>query len=128
MDPAAIASTTRRRASSYTRNCEFQDAPWPVATASLLQDFERLEATHSPEEVNQPLFALIRARKALGDARLHCRWASKQHPANAPLQERLAAISSALANAIECFPLSILGQPLAKRRSKILVDNPPSQS
>ena len=118
MDPSARSTITRRRASSYTRNCEFQEAEWPVATASLLQDFERLEATHSPSEVNQPLFALIRARKALGDARLRCRWASKQHPSNLPLQERLTAIASALANAIECFPLSILGQPLARPRPR----------
>ncbi len=112
--PSPDSHITRRRASSVTRDNEFQLAAWPVATASLLQDFERLESNHAPDQINQPLFALIRARKALGDARLAIHAARSKNVGNAAVFYRLNDLSHAIRQLQADFPLSVIGQPLAR--------------
>lgn len=103
---STLDSMTRRRAASATRDSDVQHADWPVATLALLADHERLAATHTPEQINQPLFALIRARKAINDARIMVN-AAKVHSSDERVRERLTTLSRDLAVISERFPLTI---------------------
>jgi len=100
-------------AASATRHTEIQHTEWPPVTASLLQDHERLAATHDPSQINQPIFALVRARKALMDAILACRFAAKQWEAKPEVRDRLLSIASEVRLSHSRFPLSIIGQSLS---------------
>lgn len=98
-------------AASVTRDSDITDTPYPVVTKSLLADHEKLEASHDPSQVNQPLFALIKARKALNDARLMCQYAKRFQDAEKTdrgeaTAKRLSEIVLMLAS-ID-FPITIL--------------------
>jgi hypothetical protein len=98
------------RASSHTRDSDITITPWPVVTRSLLADHDKLAASHDPSQINQPLFALIRARKAIGDARLACLFAKRLyvHADKPELLERLTQVAAALEAVHTAFPLTIL--------------------
>lgn len=83
---------------------------WPTATQDLLADHEKLEATHGAEQVNQPLFALIKARKALTDARLALDRAAQFYAALPTVRDRLSSISAALKQEHERFPLHVINK------------------
>lgn len=120
-----ITRPTPRRASSYTRDNEWQASEWPAVTLSLLADHERLASTHDAAQLNAPLFALIRARKALNDARLSLRAARLLHKGNQRLCDRLESISAALAIEGKRFPLSIVGQGQRPLKLEKAAPSPP---
>ena len=83
---------------------------WPAVTTSLLADHERLDATHDPSQINQPLFALIRARKAIGDARLALHKARLLFKDNILVSDRLESIAAQLSEEMRRYPVSIVGK------------------
>lgn len=100
------------KAASYTRDSEIAETEWPPVTRSILAEHERLEESHTHEQINQPLFALVRARKAVNDARLACLYARKLHlpEKSARLRDRLESISENIKLEMDRFPLTIVGQ------------------
>jgi len=93
------------------------DPIWPAVTASLLADHEALLRTHVPSEINQSLFALIRARKALGDARLALATA-RRLAVRPEVKERLTELSLSLTSAHDRFPLTLLQNAPSSTRAR----------
>jgi hypothetical protein len=87
---------------------ELTPTDWPVVTRSLLADIERIAATHEESQVNQGVLALVRARKALMDARLAVINAKRLYPEKPELNERLESIASDLFAQHARFPLTVL--------------------
>ncbi len=108
------------RAASHTRDSDVTVTPFPVVTRSLLADHEKLARSHTPEQVNQPLFALIRARKALNDARLACQAARALNASNDAVVLHLSAFMQTLGEMNERFPLTILENAPNRPRRHIL--------
>ncbi len=106
-------------AASYTRDSDVTDTPYPVVTRSLLADHEKLEAHHTPEQINQPLFALIKARKALSDAHIACNCAKRKSESYA-VTSRLNQIMAMLRSLHEEFPLTILENAPNRPRKHIM--------
>lgn len=98
---------TRRRAASFTKDNEWVDRPWPTVTPTLLADHEKLERTHTRAEINQAIFSLIKARKAISDARIFIHAASRANDDKLDVVKQLAAIKQLLNQAHEMFPLSV---------------------
>ena len=98
---------TRRRDASFTKNNEWPDRLWPVATKSLLADHQKLEHNHEPAEINQPLFALIKARKAVNDAMIACAYARRLNSNLPKTVRRLDSLVRSLRTAHDRFPLSV---------------------
>lgn len=96
------------------------DTGFPVASRSLLADHEVIERCHSEEEINQPLFALIKARKAINDARLCCRYARALNKDREKVVGRLEELAKELANMEPRFPLTILDNGGNKPRPPIM--------
>jgi hypothetical protein len=97
-----------RRAASFTRENEWASHPWPTATHSLLQDYIHLETNHSIDEINQPLFSLIKARKAINDAFIACSAARRLNTRNPKVSKRLQSLSRKLSKLHTDFPLSLI--------------------
>lgn len=87
---------------------EFIAGDWPIASATELADHEKLEASYSPEQLNQPVFALIRARKALNDAIIAVSNASRKCSEKHNVRDRLVSIGSELKQQHARFPLTIV--------------------
>ncbi len=75
----------------------------------LLRDHERLSASHEPEQLNQAVFALIRARKAIGDARIAVAHARRLNAENKATEKRLETIGKRLEKEHARFPLLVMG-------------------
>lgn len=105
-----IPSMTRRR---DQRNHNVIGRPFPVATRDMLADALHLTTTHTADQINQPLLALILARKAINDARLACSAAKRQWPGDSlsatAVRDRLDEIMETLRETMEQVPLSIVG-------------------
>lgn len=85
------------------------DIPWPGVTRTMLAVFERNAATYDQCEINQEILYLIRARKAIGDAALACRAATRRVPVTHPkVVARLAELIEALNAVHDQFPLTVL--------------------
>ena len=87
---------------SFTTNA------YPIVTRSLLADIERIAATHQESQVNQGVLSLIRARKAINDALLAVRAATKHYPKNEMVRNDLERIGMELKAAHDDLPLTIL--------------------
>ncbi len=94
---------------SYTRSTDIRELEWPNTTASLM-DIDYLDSL-PPEQVNQPISALIRARKALMDAALSCRAAAKNWTENAKVHERLLLLAHEVLEVHNRFPLQVDNAP-----------------
>lgn len=94
---------------SETRDTDVITTRWPSTTPSLLAKHEVLAATHAPEELNEPLFALMRARKTLNDTRIAFALVRRLHAGKRPdVAERISELSLTLAKVADDFPLSIV--------------------
>lgn len=89
---------------------EIHSLEWPVASQDLLADAAALESTHAPEQINQPLFALIRARKALNDARLSLMRASQLWASQPAVRDRLVSLAAEMTTAHDRFPLHVINR------------------
>lgn len=96
------------------------DTGYPAASRSLLADYQMLEKHHGEHEINQPLFALIQARKAINDARLCCRYARGLNKDKEKVVERLEELAKELAAMEPRFPLTILDNGGNKPRPPIM--------
>lgn len=94
-------------AASQTRDTEIMETEWPLATTSQLADSLKTEARYKPEEINQGVHKLIMARKAIGDARLACAAAIKEHKRE-DVKTRLREVMSELDAAMKRLPLTVL--------------------
>lgn len=84
------------------------ESEWPTASLTELRDHERMERAHLPDQINQPLFALIKARKALYDAKLSISAAKRWFGDKENVRERLDSISAAIEREHDRFPLTVL--------------------
>jgi hypothetical protein len=107
-------------AASHTRDSDITESPWPCVTKSLLADHEKLEASHTPEQINQGVFALIRARKAVHDALLSVCFCQRLHREDGATHGRLAALAERLTACHADFPLTILENAKNRPRRHIM--------
>lgn len=97
----------------------FTTSLFPVVTFSILADHEKLERCYDPSEVNQSVFTLIKARKAINDARLAVLTA-KRRQTKQPTIDRLTEIYETLTQAHNNFPLTILDNGGGHQRPSIM--------
>lgn len=107
-------------AASVTRDSDITETPFPVVTKSLLADHEKLEASHAPDQINQGVFALIRARKAINDALLAVQFSKRIYKEDSATNSRLAALAERLAECHKDFPLTILENAQNRPRRHIM--------
>jgi len=107
-------------AASVTRDSDVTESPWPVVTKSLLADHEKLEASHEPDQINQGVFSLIRARKAINDALLAVQFCKRLHKEDSATFGRLIALTERLGECHKDFPLTILENAKNRPRRHIM--------
>lgn len=90
-----------------TRDSDVTVSDWPVTTRALLADYKKLSAMPE-DQVNQPLLALIKARKAIMDARLACQHARRFYKTKESVYSRLLEFSGTLEVMHNAFPLTLL--------------------
>lgn len=95
------------------------DSPWPVTTASLLASIEGHAARYGTDTVNEGVLALVRARKAINDARLSCLAAARCEKLNGITRDRLCSIAAAIEGEHDRFPLTILANAGGRKRPPI---------
>lgn len=100
-------------------SASFTTSQFPVVTFSILADHEKLERCCNESEINQAVFSLIKARKAINDARLAVS-AAKRRQTKQPAIDRLTEISNALTEAHDNFPLTILDNGGGHERPSIM--------
>ena len=95
---------------------EITTTDWPRTTRSILEYMGSLPPDSAPGDCNLQVLALVRARKAIMDARLACRSAAKEwrekHPAVA---ERLEELSVSMLEAHNRFPLDVDRAPWERK-------------
>ncbi len=106
-------------AANVTKDSDVTAAEWPVVTKSLLADSARL-GTLPASEVNQPLLALMRARKAIADAMLSCQFSKRLNPTKPAVRERLDELTNELRELHARFPLTILENAQGRPRRHIM--------
>lgn len=92
---------------SGKRDTDIMTTEWPIATRDLMQDFQRLEASHRADEVRRDLFSLIAARKALGDAKIAVGDALR-YQTNERVKDKLEVLVNTLRDELDEFPLTII--------------------
>lgn len=96
------------------------ESEWPTVTATLLAGHEKLEQCYKPEEINQGIFALIKARKAIFDAHIAVH-AAKKHFVDKPhVKERLSLIGNALMCEHDNMPLTVVDNGGGHERPPIM--------
>lgn len=81
---------------------------WPATTESILASIESCAARDGEATVNEGILCLVRARKALNDARLACLFARRFHAGRIDVRQRLESIAAQLKLEHNRFPLTIL--------------------
>lgn len=107
-------------AATVTKDSDVTMTEWPVVTASLLESHQKMIATYKPPELNQPIFALMRARKALHDALLSVQFARRLYDKGTPVAERLDSMITALKSEHVNFPLTMLENAQNRPRRHIM--------
>lgn len=99
---------------SVTRDSDIGKEEWPIITRGVLESILAIEVNHKPEEINQELMWLARARKAINDA-ICCTHRAIRIQSKEKVRDRLEELVKKLDDAYDVFPLTVKGKPAIKR-------------